>query len=99
MKEKYMQTSRRKFLKGLVITAAVGPFILPSRVWTAPTGPNGKLTIRCARALSVNGCDQSERQVFGLTAYEAPDVLEMPEGKGYFPQWGVESLGVAGIFE
>jgi predicted dehydrogenase len=47
MKEKYMQTSRRKFLKGMVITAAVGPFILPSRVWTAPTGPNGKLTMGC----------------------------------------------------
>src|ERR1035437_158413 len=47
MKGKYMQTSRRKFLKGIVVTAAVGPFILPSRVWAVPTGPNGKLTMGC----------------------------------------------------
>ena len=70
--------------------------LLATCLWCTATHA---VTIRCDRALSVNGFDQIERQVFGLTAYEGPDFLEMPEGKGYFPQWGVESLGVAGSFE
>ena len=39
-----MQTSRRHFIK-LGAAAAVAPFILPSRVWSADTGPNRKLTL------------------------------------------------------
>ena len=39
-----MQTSRRSFLKGVAASAAA-PFVLPSRVWAAPTGPNSKLTL------------------------------------------------------
>ena len=40
-----MQTSRRFFLKSIAASAAAAPFILPSHVWAAPTGPNSKLTI------------------------------------------------------
>ena len=40
-----MQTTRRTFLKRMTATAAAAPFILPSRVWSAPTGPNGKVTM------------------------------------------------------
>ena len=40
-----MQTSRRTFLKSMAASAAAAPFLLPSRVWSAPTGPNGKLTM------------------------------------------------------
>ena len=39
-----MQSSRRSFLKTMAATAAV-PFILPSRVGAAPTGPNSKVTM------------------------------------------------------
>ena len=39
-----MQTSRRSFLKGVAASAAA-PFILPSRVWSAPTAPNDKVTL------------------------------------------------------
>ncbi|MCX6995983.1 MAG: Gfo/Idh/MocA family oxidoreductase [Kiritimatiellaeota bacterium] len=37
-----MQSSRRSFLK-TIAASAVAPLFLPSRVWSAPTGPNGKL--------------------------------------------------------
>jgi predicted dehydrogenase len=40
-----MPTSRRTFLKSIAASAAVAPFILPSRVWSAPTGPSGKLAM------------------------------------------------------
>jgi predicted dehydrogenase len=40
-----MQTSRRSFLKGAVAAAAASPYILPSRVWSAPTKPNSRLTM------------------------------------------------------
>ena len=39
-----MQSSRRSFLKTMAATAAA-PFILPSRVGAAPTGPNSKVTM------------------------------------------------------
>ncbi len=42
-----MQTSRRTFLKSMAASAAAAPFLLPSRVWSAPTSPNGKLTMGC----------------------------------------------------
>ena len=42
-----MQTSRRTFLKSIAASAAAAPFLLPSRVWSAPTSPNGKLTMGC----------------------------------------------------
>ena len=37
--------NRRGFIQKLVAGAIVVPFILPSRVWSAPTGPNSKLTL------------------------------------------------------
>ena len=40
-----MQTSRRFFLKSVAASAAAAPFILPSHVWSAPVGPNSKLTV------------------------------------------------------
>ncbi|MCX7008712.1 MAG: Gfo/Idh/MocA family oxidoreductase [Kiritimatiellaeota bacterium] len=40
-----MQTSRRMFLKSMAASAAAAPFLLPSRVWSAPTSPSGKLTM------------------------------------------------------
>ena len=40
-----MQTSRRFFLRSIAASAAAAPFILPSHVWAAPTGPNSKLTL------------------------------------------------------
>jgi len=40
-----MQTLRRTFLKNMAASTAAAPFIPPSRVWPAPTGPNGELTI------------------------------------------------------
>jgi len=42
-----MQTSRRTFLKSMAASAAAAPFLLPSRVWSAPTSLNGKLTMGC----------------------------------------------------
>ena len=38
-------TSRRTFLKGVAASASAAPFILPSRVWSAPTGPNDVVTL------------------------------------------------------
>ena len=35
-----MHTSRRSFLKRAAASAAVAPFILPSRIWAAETKPN-----------------------------------------------------------
>jgi len=40
-----MQTTRRTFLNQMLATAAVSPFILPSRVWAAPASPNGKIAM------------------------------------------------------
>jgi predicted dehydrogenase len=40
-----MHTSRRIFLKGIAASAVAAPFILPSRVWSAPTAPNSRLTL------------------------------------------------------
>ncbi|MHB1037267.1 MAG: Gfo/Idh/MocA family protein [Pirellulales bacterium] len=40
-----MQFSRRSFLKRTAGTAAVAPFILPSRIWAAETQPNARLTM------------------------------------------------------
>lgn len=40
-----MHTSRRSFLKQASAAAAAAPFILPSRVWSAPVSPNGRLTM------------------------------------------------------
>ena len=37
--------SRRQFLKTTATFAAVAPTILPSRIWSAPTGPNDRLTL------------------------------------------------------
>jgi cellulose 1,4-beta-cellobiosidase len=34
-----MQTSRRTFLKGVAASATAAAFVLPSRVWSAPGGP------------------------------------------------------------
>jgi cellulose 1,4-beta-cellobiosidase len=34
-----MHTSRRTFLKRMAATAGAAPFLLPSRVWSAPSGP------------------------------------------------------------
>ena len=39
-----MSPSRRSFLKTMAASAAA-PFLLPSRVWSAPVGPNSKLTM------------------------------------------------------
>ena len=39
-----MSPSRRSILKTMV-ASAVAPFLLPSRVWSAPVGPNSKLTM------------------------------------------------------
>jgi len=39
-----MTTDRRGFLQGMA-AAAAAPFVLPSRVGAAPSGPNGKLTV------------------------------------------------------
>jgi predicted dehydrogenase len=39
------QTSRRTFLQRVAASAVAAPFILPSRLWAAPTGPNSKLTL------------------------------------------------------
>ena len=39
-----MSPSRRSILKTM-IASAVAPFLLPSRVWSAPVGPNSKLTM------------------------------------------------------
>lgn len=40
-----MHTSRRTFLKRAVASAAVAPFVLPSRIWAAETKPNSRLTM------------------------------------------------------
>ena len=40
-----MTVSRRSFLKRAAATAAVAPFILPSRIWAAETKPNSRLTM------------------------------------------------------
>jgi predicted dehydrogenase len=40
-----MQTSRRTFLKQIAASTSVAPFVLPSRIWAAETGPNSKLTM------------------------------------------------------
>ena len=40
-----MKISRRSFLKRAATTAAVAPFILPSRLWAAETKPNSLLTM------------------------------------------------------
>jgi predicted dehydrogenase len=40
-----MQNSRRTFLNQMLAAGAASPFILPSRIWSAPTGPNGKITM------------------------------------------------------
>lgn len=40
-----MTVSRRSFLQGAAATAAVAPFILPSRIWAAETPPNSRLTM------------------------------------------------------
>ena len=37
--------SRRSFVRRLAAGALAAPFILPSRIWAAPTGPNSKLTL------------------------------------------------------
>src|ERR1700723_490538 len=34
-----MQSSRRTFLKNIAASATSAPFLLPSGVWSAPTGP------------------------------------------------------------
>ena len=64
---------------------------------TALAASADHITVRCDRALSINGFEQIERQVFGLTAYEAPDVVEYPES-WHFSEWGVECVGLAGNF-
>lgn len=40
-----MHQSRRAFLKQAAAAAAVTPFLLPSRVWSAETPPNSRLTM------------------------------------------------------
>jgi len=40
-----MKLSRRSFLKTTAISAAVAPWILPSRIWAAETKPNSLLTM------------------------------------------------------
>jgi predicted dehydrogenase len=40
-----MTVTRRSFLKRTAATAAVAPFILPSRIWAAETPPNSRLTM------------------------------------------------------
>jgi len=40
-----MHTTRRTFLNQMLAAAAVSPLILPTRVWSAPPGPNGKITM------------------------------------------------------
>jgi predicted dehydrogenase len=40
-----MQSSRRSFLKQAATSVVVAPFILPARVWAAPTGPNSKVAM------------------------------------------------------
>ena len=65
---------------------------------TLPAGSD-HITVRCDRAVSINGFEQIERQVFGLTAYEGPDVVESPEGRHVFSEWGVECVGMAGNFD
>ncbi len=40
-----MRFSRRSFLKGAAVSAAVTPWLLPSRVWAAGTPPNSRLTM------------------------------------------------------
>lgn len=40
-----MQTSRRTFLKSVTTSAAVAPFILPSRIWAAEPPSNSKLAM------------------------------------------------------
>lgn len=40
-----MKTNRRSFLKGTAATLTGVPFILPSRVWAASTGPNTQVTM------------------------------------------------------
>ena len=41
-----MSYSRRSFLKTMAASAAA-PLLLPSRVWSAPTGPNNKVGVGC----------------------------------------------------
>jgi hypothetical protein len=55
------------------------------------------ITVQCDRALSINGFEQIESQIFGLTAYESPNVVEEPERR-HFSDWGVECVGMAGNF-
>jgi hypothetical protein len=65
-----------------------------------PTSVAGsKLTVECDRTVSINGFDQIQRQVFGLTAYEAPNFVRTPEGAHFFSEWGVECVGMAGAFQ
>ena len=40
-----MQTSRRTFIKSVATTAAMAPYILPSRIWSAEVSPNNKITM------------------------------------------------------
>ena len=40
-----MQTSRRTFLKQMAASTTVAPFILPSHLWAAASGPNSRLTM------------------------------------------------------
>ena len=40
-----MTVTRRSFLKRTAATAAVAPFILPSRIWAAETPPSSRLTM------------------------------------------------------
>ena len=37
--------SRRSFLKSTALVTAAAPFILPSRIWSAPVRPNDRLTL------------------------------------------------------
>ena len=37
--------SRRRFLRNSVLTGAVAPFILPSRIWAAEVQPNERITL------------------------------------------------------
>ena len=40
-----MQTSRRTFLKQMAASTTVAPFILPSHLWAAESGPNSRLAM------------------------------------------------------
>lgn len=40
-----MTFTRRTFLRRAAATAAVAPFVLPSRIWAAETAPNSRLTM------------------------------------------------------